>query len=163
MLAALAAEAPNIAMRMGQTALTLKKEESIRDGITVDGAYAEYGGKPTYKSSYKSKARNSAGSAYASSGGKGTWGEFRAAQGLKSDKVNLFYSGRMWTALRIISQSQNGYRYSILVGASDEEAVKVLLGNLQRYGNFLAISPAQERIIKDDAEADVADIVNRFL
>ncbi|WP_223673190.1 hypothetical protein, partial [Proteus terrae] len=75
---------------MAQTGLTLVKERSIQEGITVEGSFAEYSDKPVYKSSFKKKALNSAGSAYASLGGKGTWGGFREAQGRKSDHVNLF-------------------------------------------------------------------------
>jgi hypothetical protein len=163
MITTLKAEAPNIALRMGQTGLSMMKEDSIRDGITVDGSFAAYTTNPVYKSSMKKKARNAAGGAYASSGGKGNWGEFRAAQGLKSDHVNLFYSGQMWSALRIIAQSQNGYRYSVLIGASNGDAARVLLANLERYGNFLKLSDEKKRLITSDAAADVTDIVKRFL
>src|SRR5438094_533750 len=99
MRAKLEAQAPGISLRMAQTGLSLVKERSIRDGITVDGAYAEYSDNPVYKSSFKKKALNAAGNAYATSGGKGTWGDFRAAQGRKADHVNAFYTGRMWTSL----------------------------------------------------------------
>ncbi|MBC3785715.1 hypothetical protein [Spirosoma utsteinense] len=163
MLAALKAEAPAIALRMGQTGLTAMKEDSIRDGITVDGSFANYTTNQVYKSSMKKKARNAAGGAYASSGGKGNWGEFRAAQGLKSDHVNLFYTGQMWSALRIIAQSQNGYRYSVLVGASNGDAGRLLIANIERYGNFLKLSDEKKRLIIADAAADVTDIVKRYL
>lgn len=160
---ALEAEAPNIALRMAQTGLTLKKEESIQNGITVDGSFAEYSGKPVYKSSFKSKALNAAGSAYASSGGKGTYGEFRGAQGRKSDHVNLFYTGEMWSSLRIISQTQNGHRYSVLTGSTNADAAEKLLANLRKYGNFLKLTNDQEKRLLADADADVQDIVNRYL
>jgi hypothetical protein len=163
MIATLKAEASGIALRMGQTGLTVMKEDSINKGITVDGSFAEYTDNKVYKSSMKKKARNAAGSAYASSGGKGNWGEFRAAQGLKSDHVNLFYSGQMWSALRIIAQSQNGYRYSVLVGASNGDAGRVLLANIERYGNFLKLSAEKKQLIITDAAADVTDIIKRFL
>ncbi len=163
MIAALKAEAPNIALRMAQSGLTLVKERSIRDGITANGAFAEYSTKPVYKSSFKTKARNGAGSAYAGSGGTGNWGEFRGAQGLKSDRVNAFYSGRMWTSLRVIAQTQNGYRYSVLTGPSDAEATDVLLGNLKRYGNFLTLTAVEVRQIQEDASEDVRDIVNQYV
>jgi hypothetical protein len=69
----------------------------------------------------------------------------------------------MWSALRIIAQSQNGYRYSVLIGASNGDAARVLLANLERYGNFLKLSDEKKRLITSDAAADVTDIVKRFL
>ncbi|GAB4052525.1 hypothetical protein [Spirosoma litoris] len=156
-------QAPNISLRMATTGLTLVKERSIRDGITVDGAFAEYSANEVYKSSFKNKTLNSAGSAYASSGGKGTYGELRKVQGRKSDHVNLFYRGRMWTSLRIISQTQNGFRYSVLVGPSDDEATQILIANIKRYGNFLKLNAEEQRLLLADAEADVQDIINQFL
>ncbi len=159
----LEAQAPNIALRMAQTALTLQKRDIIQDGISVDGSFAEYSDKPVYKSSFKKKALNSAGSAYASSGGKGTWGEFRAAQGRKSDHVNLFYTGEMLGSLRIISQTQNGYRYSVLTGSDNADAIAKILANLSRYGNFLLIPADRQKVLASDAEIEVRTIIRKYL
>ena len=49
MIAALKAEAPNIALRMAQSGLTLVKERSIRDGITANGAFAGAVGRRGYR------------------------------------------------------------------------------------------------------------------
>ena len=155
----LKAEAPMIALRQAQTALTLIKDKSIREGIRVNGAFADYSTKPVYKSSFKSKALNSGGSAYASSGGKGNWGEFRSAQGRTSDNVNLFYSGRMWTAFRILSQTEIAGRYSVLVGATDNEAQILMLSHMKRYGNFLTLSPTHKTILEGDATYEVSLIL----
>lgn len=163
MRAMLEAQAPQISLRMAQTGLSLVKERSIRDGISVEGAYAEYSDKPVYKSAFKKKALNSAGSAYASSGGKGTWGDFRAAQGRPSHHVNAFYTGRMWSSLAIVAQSQNGHRYSVLTGSNDADAAAVLLANLKRYGTFLKLRTEEINRVQQDADLDVTDIVNQFL
>ncbi len=160
---ALETEAPTIALRMAQTGLTLQKRDSIEDGITVDGAFAEYSNKPVYKSSFKSKALNSGGSAYAASGGKGTYGAFRAAQGRKSDKVNLFYTGEMWSSIRITAQSQTGYRYSVLVGTDNSEGARKLLANLERYGNFLKLDEDRVKVIQSDTIVDIQKIIRQYL
>lgn len=160
---ALQTEAPNISLRMGQTGLSLVKERSIRDGIEVDGAFAEYSDKPIRKSFFKGKALNSAGNAYANSGGSGTYGEFRAVQGRKSDHVNLFYTGRMWTSLGVIAQSRNGYRYSVLIGPRNADEAEILIKNLTKYGQFLTLRKAEIDQVLLDADQDVLQIINDFL
>lgn len=151
--------AADIALRMAQTGLSLVKERSIRDGISVDGAYADYSTKEVYKSSFKKKELNASGKKYASSGGKGTWGEFRVAQGRSGANVNGFYSGRMWTSLRTISQSQNGYVYSVLVGQTDQDAARVMAGMLKRYGNFLKFTDAERQLLNDDAADEARKLI----
>jgi hypothetical protein len=163
MVGALKQQAPAIALRMGQTGLSLVKERSIRDGIQVDGVYQEYSDTKIPKKFFKGKALNAAGDAYSSSGGKGTYEEFKRVQGRGSKHVNAFYSGRMWTALRIVSQTQNGYRYSVLVGMTDPAELEVLVKNLTKYGNFLTLTKAEEETILRDAQDDVQAIVNQYL
>lgn len=163
LVARLKAEAPLITLKLAQSGLSVVKNRSIQDGITVDGAFAEYSTKPVYKSSFKKKALNNAGSAYASSGGKGTWGEFRGAQGRKRDTVNLFYTGRMWTSLHIVSQEQNGNRYSVLVGPSDKDSEQILAGNIKRYGNFFKLTEQEVKNLEEDIIAEINDIINSVL
>lgn len=163
LIARLKAEAPLIALKLAQSGLSVVKNRSIQDGITVDGAYAEYSTKPVFKSSFKKKTLNQAGAAYAASGGKGTWGELRSVQGRKADKANLFYSGRMWTSLHIVSQEQNGNRYSVLVGPSDQASAQILAGNLKRYGNFLAHTKQEIDNLEEDTHAEIDDIIRSSL
>ncbi|RIV23602.1 hypothetical protein DYU11_11515 [Fibrisoma montanum] len=166
MIRALEAEAPTIALRMGQTGLTLVKERSIRDGISVDGSFAAYSDTEVYRSSFRGKELNAGGRAYTAPSKpakKGTWGGLRQAQGRSGGNVNLFYSGRMWSSLQVISQERNGYRYSVLTGASDRDAQAVLLGNLKRYGNFLKLTAPEVEQIQADAAGDVTDLVNQYL
>lgn len=163
MIGELKRESPFIVLRMAQIGLSILKDTQIEKGIVVDGSFAEYSNKPAYKSSFKKKALNSAGSAYASSGGKGTWGGFRAAQGRKSDHVNAFYTGEMWGALRVIGQTQNGYVYSVLTGVDNEAALRKFIQNIKRYGNFMKLSAEYEKLILDDASSEINEIVAKYL
>lgn len=151
----LKAETPGIALRQAQTAVTLLKERSINTGIEVNGSYAEYSTRPIARKFFAGKALNSSGNAWIAKGGKGTWGEFREVQGRKSDNVNLFYTGRMWTSFGILSASQAAGRYGVLVGNSDREATRVMIDNLKHYGNFLALKPTEIARIRAGTTAEI--------
>jgi hypothetical protein len=156
-------QGPAIALRMAQTGLTLVKERSINEGISVDGQKAEYTTKEGYKSGLKSKALNASGRSYAGSGGKGNWQGLRAAQGMKTDAVNLSYTNRMWTAIRPVQQVQVGNRYLVFIGCSDAGAFATLMGNIKRYGNFMKLTDGEAQLVRQDAADDVGDIINKYI
>lgn len=67
------------------------------------------------------------------------WGQFREAQGLSANFVNLSYSSKMLSSLSITRPIENNYRFTCLIEAGDAENQKKLNENYKRYGDFLTV------------------------
>jgi len=144
----LRAKAPEIVLKQAITGVSKVKNRSIEDGIFKDGkdgTYAKYSDKEIPTWFFFSKALNNSGRRYVKQNKYGTWHDFRKAQGLESDNVNLAYSNRMWTAYRPTEQVE--YKpniFRVIVDASDSEERKKMMYNKARYGAFY--KPTQEEI-----------------
>lgn len=133
-------QAPRVAEEMAVSALSIVKRRSIENGIYLDGKegdYAEYSTNEYSTSLLKGKELNASGRAYIDANKVGNWKGFRQAQGLKSERVNLAYSNRMWTGLQVIKTEQvSESLFRATVGAVGEEVKKVVSDNVDRYGRF---------------------------
>ncbi len=156
---AIRADAPRLIRQQAQTGLSLLEERSIQEGIEVNGSKQQYSNKPVYRSGFAAAARNGAGRAWTSdkSNKKGTWGEFREAQGLDSSAVNLFYTGRMWTSIHVTDGPQEGNTVSAYVAPSDRESALKLIGNLKRYGPFMDLREGEVQQLQADLRDDITD------
>lgn len=65
------------------------------------------------------------------------WSEFRRAQGLQTDFVDLTYTGRMFAGLTITERAETATAAIVRLGGSDREVDKKLGWNAERYGDFL--------------------------
>ena len=66
------------------------------------------------------------------------WGEFREAQGLQINYVDLTYSGEMWRGLFPQDVQIEGFRYIAPLGSTTVAGQKKLNWQYERYGNFFA-------------------------
>lgn len=82
--------------------------------------------------------------------GLGTWKEFRQAQGLQTEHVDLTYSGFMWAGMMPDEPTEeNGIVFAILSGSTKEVQEK-MNWNRDRYGDFIgrALTPDDFDILK---------------
>lgn len=66
-----------------------------------------------------------------------TWGEFRAAQGLQNDHVDLTYTGKMWSGMFPKEAYQQGSKFIAPLGHNNTEGQNEMNWNFERYGDFV--------------------------
>lgn len=69
--------------------------------------------------------------------GSTTWGEFRAAQGLQNDHVDLTYTGKMWAGMFPQEAFEEGAKYIAPLGHNNREGQNEMNWNKARYGDFI--------------------------
>lgn len=156
-------ELPKIADEIAVSTLSLVKDRSINEGIIIEGKEGtkkEYSDNKIPTKFFKGKELNGRGSAYITANALGTWGAFRRAQGLPSDKVNLGYTMRMWTNIQVIRAISNGEgKITIVVGGSDTETREKITQNVERYGMFFDPTPDELALAQDVAR----DRINKLI
>lgn len=144
---------PKIAERLcveqAQSGLTIVKDRSTRNGIfldSADGDYVDYSTRKVATKKFVGKERNGKGTDFIKNNRFGTWHDFRKAQGLQSEKVNLSYTSRMWSSMGIvrIARLQNGVM--TVIGSTDSTVDKYLPDLVKRYGNF--INPTEDEMLE---------------
>ena len=87
------------------------------------------------------KELNQQGSIYAQNAAKDeqgiTWGQFRKAQGLQNQFVDLSYSNEMWAGMFPRDPIVDGYKYIAPLGHNNQEGQNKMNYNYKRYGNFI--------------------------
>lgn len=152
----LEAELPGSLAETALTGLSIVKDRSINEGILVDskpGNKADYSTNKVGTWRFKGKERNAAGKRYIATNPLGTWGEFRKAQGLPSDNVNLFYTGDLWRSIVVTNLRREGARVSVTI-ASTESGQK-LQDVVKRYGIFFVPTPAEQQQLTRDLINDL--------
>lgn len=66
-----------------------------------------------------------------------TWGEFRAAQGLQNNHVDLTYTGKMWSGMFPKEAYKQGNKYIAPLGHNNREGQNEMNWNKARYGDFI--------------------------
>lgn len=69
--------------------------------------------------------------------GSGNWGEFRAAQGLQTNFVDLTYTGKMWAGMFPREAYQSGTQYLAPLAHNNKEGQNEMNWNRDRYGDFV--------------------------
>lgn len=153
--ATLLAQAPRIAETYGRVLLASLTLRIQRDGLPG----ARYSTKPVSTSWFADRALNSAGRAYIKDNKKGTWGAFRAAQGLPNGAVNLTYTGRMFRSLTVAQGGNTGTVFRAKIVASERESAAVVGYNQDRYGDFLQPTVAEVAAGRDYVRAEAARLI----
>lgn len=169
-LRSLAESLPEIAETVlvteAQSGLSIVKNRSINDGIfedSKDGALVDYSTNKMRTSKFKGKERNKAGTDYIASNRLGTWHEFRKAQGLKSEKVNLSYTNRFWTSISIVKKEKTARGALVIIAPSNPEEIEKGKDLFNRYGNFLIPTEDEKKdLIKDSFSNFVLEIKKRL-
>lgn len=140
--------AESMSNEIAESSLTLLKDRSINEGIAIDGDpnnKATYSENPIDTGKFSKKVLNSAGRAWINANIQGTWKEFRQAQGLTGNPVNLSYTNDMWSNIQVLSTVKTGSgRAQTKVGSYDEETNKKISANTFLFGYFLM--PTEEEL-----------------
>jgi hypothetical protein len=90
--------------------------------------------------------------------GFGNWGDFRVAQGLQDDHVDLTYSGFMWGNMQPGDPQQlREYAFAAFLGGTNKEAQDKMNWNAARYGDFVTKSLTDDN--RETLTLVVADMV----
>lgn len=89
--------------------------------------------------------------------------EWREANGLQAEHVDLSFTNRMWQNLVIIGTFKDGENYTTVIGGGDEETKKKLEWNTKRYGSFLKLNADEETILKALLDKELSNLLNKYL
>lgn len=166
----LISDLPEIAERLcvlqAQSGLAIVKNRSINEGIFIDsqeGATTDYSKNKIATSNFKGKERNSSGTEFIKQNRLGTWHEFRKAQGLSSEKINLSYSNRTWTSIDIVKVARSESGVLVTVSTKDPSAKELLLELSNRYGNFINPTNSEAMELKTDTAKEFLTEIKKRL
>lgn len=94
------------------------------------------------------------------------WAEFRAAQGLQTDHVDLTYSGEMWRGLLPQPYKFDGDIVSSALAHNNKDGQDKLNWNRKRYGNFImkALNTGDNpKIIREVLDEEIKRFLNKHL
>jgi hypothetical protein len=153
-------QGPRIVQTQAQTGLALVALRIQEQGLP---------GRPQYSTNlfptflFAKRALNAGGRDYIKKNKLGTWGQFRAAQGRRSDVVDLSYSNRMWRSLTVAPAGGVGALFSAKVVAADQESADKVRHNTERYGDFLNPLPAEAAEVAQVGKTEIGRIINQAL
>ncbi len=160
-------EAERVCIAQAVSGLSIVKNRSINKGIFInseEGQYADYSDKPLPSFFFLGKQRNQSGAEFIGKNSLATWHEFRQAQGLTNEKVNLSYTNRMWTSLGIVRTAQlSDGGFMVVVGSTDGKVDEYLPYLRKRYGNFINPTQTEAEELKRDSVAELFSFIKRKL
>jgi hypothetical protein len=92
------------------------------------------------------------------------WKEFRAAQGLQTDHVDLSYSNKMWANMQPVKVEQRGAIILAPLGATNVEAQDKMNWNRERYGDFIGkgLTDKDRETLTDVVVGEVVAVLDQF-
>ncbi len=152
---------PAISKEVGGLFLNAKINQIRRIGI---GSYSAKKFSPSF---LKGKELNGAGTSFIAqktqAKQKTNWAEFRVAQGLQSQFVDVYYSGQMLNSTAIIRANSASFRYYVTIGGRNQESKDKLSYNRKRYGHFLYPLPEQTKLMGKRSMLLIGNIYKRVL
>lgn len=89
--------------------------------------------------------------------------ELRELNGLQTGHVDLTFTGRMIQNIKVINNRQEGLKFLAVIGASDEENKKKMMGMFDRFGDYLTVREQAGEQLKQNAVSKFGDIVKTTL
>lgn len=92
------------------------------------------------------------------------WGEFRSAQGLQTDHVDLSYSNKMFANMQPVHPYVSGYIYYAPLGATNTEAKDKMNWNRERYGDFIgkALTENDRNTLTEVVVGEILSVIDSF-
>ena len=89
------------------------------------------------------------------------WAEFRQAQGLQIEHVDLTYSGKMWAGMAPLEPVITGNKVIAPLGGNNKQAQDEMNYNRDRYGDFIgkALTPDNMRTLNDVVKREFLDVL----
>lgn len=96
--------------------------------------------------------------------GTGTWGEFRAAQGLQNSFVDLSYSNKMWANMQPVAIVREGSVVYARLGGTNTEAQNKMNWNRDEYGDFIgaALKPEDQDTLAEIGFEEIGKIIENI-
>ena len=144
---------------LGINMLALVKKRVTREGKdSSDSKIPGYSKVPVPSYWYKNKPRRSgAALSVLNDVDYLSYEEWRTANGLNVDKVTYFFTGDMWSSMKVAVISSTGSSAKVLIGPTGEENLKKFGGLTSRKGEFLRPTKSEQDILQ---RAFVAKKVN---
>lgn len=110
---------------------------------------------------FTGKELNKSGEAYIDQNEEGTWGGFRAAQGLQVGHVDLTYSGTMWASMQPQEAFESGGVYYAPLAGGNTQTQDEMNWNFERYGDFVgrALTPDDFRVLIEAAYTELIRVI----
>ncbi|MCX6218354.1 hypothetical protein [Spirosoma sp.] len=160
---ALALRLPELGVELmtevAETGVSVMEARSIDTGIDADGRpgnKAKYSEKKVPSYFLKGQELNQSGKKYLDENKRVNWYGLRQAQGLKSQDVNLTYTGEMWKQYGVLSVTVSNGKVSARVGISGDRAA-VFVANIKRYGAFYRNTPEELANRQQDIQRGTAN------
>lgn len=89
--------------------------------------------------------------------GKGSmsYEEWRVANGLQVDHVDLTYSGRMFQNFQVQGTNREGNSIVTVISVTQQDEIKKMEANKERYGDFLEITEKEKDLLILDFEDEL--------
>lgn len=160
----LARAVPSMCQEIAESTLALIKDRSINEGININGTAqkATYSKNPISTEKFRKKVLNKGGSSWLDANAFGTWHQFRKAQGLQSEPVNLSYTNDMWENIKVLTTQQNGDgKAQTVVGSYDDETNKKISGNEFLFGDFLTPIPDELQLAQEVLQEKILKLLRQ--
>ena len=170
-LKAVANDLPVINARIAQSGLSLINDRILNEGIEgksystnplpayfFTGKSISAGGEAKVKA--KNKANKYKGVSYT---------EFREANNLQTNHVDLRLSGDMWRDMAVLESNFRGFKGETYVGSKNSikyaggQSTGDVVGYLaDRYGDFLTPTKPEELILNNALDEELQDLINQY-
>lgn len=87
--------------------------------------------------------------------GSMSYEEWRVANGLQVDHVDLTYSGRMFQNFQVQGTNREGNSIVTVISVTQQDEVKKMEANKERYGDFLEITEKEKDLLLLDFEDEL--------
>lgn len=87
--------------------------------------------------------------------GSMSYEEWRVANGLQVDHVDLTYSGRMFQNFQVQGTNREGNSIVTVISVTQQDEIKKMEANKERYGDFLEITEKEKDLLILDFEDEL--------
>ena len=89
--------------------------------------------------------------------------EWRKANGLQTDHIDLSFSNRMWEKLVIVGTFKEGDVVKTIIAGGDQSTKDKLKWNTERFGEFLTLDESEETALKERFSKLYDEIIEMYL
>jgi len=147
------------------------KQRIFGEGLNSEGQkIGKYGNKEGYyskelfirKSAFKQQGKNKKGKFENGKDRKtmylqGGYTEFRDIQGRQTEYVDIKFSGSAERGLNVVKSGD-----AVLYGTTDLKESKKLLGNCERFGDFLSLTTNEQEFIKIELQNETKNLIEKY-
>ncbi|MCA9497108.1 MAG: hypothetical protein KC589_09255 [Nanoarchaeota archaeon] len=165
---ALSKEIPDIMVETAISGKSLIQNRIQESGINADGSsLGNYSEKDVPAFFFKGKSNNQGGESYIDAqieeGGGVSYADFRRANGLQTNFIDLTFSGRMWSNIGVKNIASGNNKTTVTIGAKTDDNELKLFYSEKRFGDILQISKGEKEELELIAENRIETLAKRYL